>query len=254
MYYNCGNDYLGKISLDSLSRIGIDTTSINILKMPTNLFHINISNGKVITKKKCPICGNKTWNNPEIKLNITKNAIIIIDSLQYLHYLENKIVMVDIGYSNELEKLNSKDIEYFFKFPFEIINMNNRVAEFLTDKLKLQTLKELYQLLNTKLMIITKGKDGVTYLCKDEQFDFKLSKIEEEIDSDGAGDMFFASTIKDYIRNSLVVNDNFIKNSFKNASTLSKEVVKVVGARSYYQKLYKHSKITNNCYCHRNFN
>jgi|LSQX01.3.fsa_nt_gb sugar/nucleoside kinase (ribokinase family) len=37
----------------------------------------------------------------------------------------------------------------------------------------------------------------------------KLTNISQEVDSNGAGDLFFASTIKDYLNNNLIFDASF---------------------------------------------
>jgi len=109
-----------------------------------------------------------------------------------------------------------------------------------------------FNYLNTKLLIITKGTDGVSYYFKENNMHFNLSEIAEETDPNGAGDMFFASTINSYIKNDLIINNTFISKSFEEATQLSKEVVKTIGARGYYQELYDAPSTYSNCLCKSN--
>lgn len=249
---NVGDDYFGKIAIDSLNKVGVNTSKIKILNRKTNLFHISIIDKKVITKKRCPICNNKTWEDSFININIiSKRNVIIIDRLKYLRELKDQIVMLDIGYPNELMNMNQEEIDYFLSFPFEILNFNIRIVSYLLERLNLSSVKELYRSLNTKVLLITRGKKGVTYLFDDQQIDLELTNIEEEIDPNGAGDMFFASTIRDYLDNDFSCDREFIINSFKTATKLSGEVVKLIGARTYYQEMYEIKDSEERCLCNK---
>ena len=55
----CGNDTFGKICIDSLNKVGVDTTNINIKDVDTRRFHINITKSGQVTKKRCPMCSTK---------------------------------------------------------------------------------------------------------------------------------------------------------------------------------------------------
>ena len=240
----CGSDIYGKIAMESLKIVGIDISNVKMLNMPTNLFNVCISNKRFSTKKRCPICNTKKWYDYTFDKIITNNDdIIVIDCLRYLSLLKDKTVLIDIGYFNELEKMNEKEFIDFLNFNFEIINMNNRVYKYLKTKLNLKNEKELFNKLNTKLLIITKGKKGTSYYFNDNHIIMDLTEISQEVDPNGAGDLFFASTIKDYLNNNLITDEKFIKTSFENASNLTKEIVKVIGARTYYQPLYKVRKL-----------
>ncbi len=247
---NVGNDELGNIALDSLNRVGVDISNIKKLNQKTNRFHISIDKRAVITKKKCPICNKSTWEDTliDIKINSTKN-IIIIDRLKYLNKLKRQLVMLNLDFPQELMNINREKLESFLSFPIEILKTNERIVSYLIHRLNLSSLKELYERLNVKLLLITRGKREVTYLFKEEQIDFKLLRVEEEIDPNGAGDMFFASTIRDYLDNNLHFNKEFITNSFKRASELSGKVVKLLGARTYFQEMYEPKEIEKNCLC-----
>jgi len=249
---NCGNDDLGQIALDSLKKTKINISEIQIINKPTNLFHINIVDNEITTKKRCPICQNKTWSDSPIKFKLDPQNIVIIDSIKYLKKLRKQIVMLDIGYQNELELLSDNEFIDFKNFKFEILNINYRVVKYLIERMKIEKEEDLFNYLNTKLLIITKGTDGVSYYFKENNMHFNLSEIAEETDPNGAGDMFFASTINSYIKNDLIINNTFISKSFEEATQLSKEVVKTIGARGYYQELYDAPSTYSNCLCKSN--
>lgn len=247
---NCGNDVYGQVAIDSLNKSGVNTENIIIHHSNTNVFNIDIKNNSYTTNKKCPLCNSKKWTDYSIhNIVFNHNEIVIIDSLKYIHLLNGKIVMFDIGYYNELEKMSNNELKKFLTFQFEIINMNQRVAAYLTKRLNLKNEKELFSYFNASLLIITQGKKGANYYSRNCTLKMKLNDISNEVDPNGAGDLFFASTIKDYINNNLMCDEHFIEESFKHASLLTKEIVKVIGARTYYQKLYQVTKVKSKCYC-----
>lgn len=248
---SCGNDIYGYIALDSLKRVNVDISDVQILNNKTNLFHINIKDNGISNRRICPLCHSRMYYNYSIKnININEYDIIVIDSLKYLSIINKNIVMLDIGYYNELNKMNDQELEYFLNFKFEIINMNDRVFKYLKKRLNIENEIELYKKFNTNLLIVTKGNKGASYYYKNNFYHLKLNDKSKELDPTGAGDMFFASTINDYIKNNFNCDENFVNRSFKNATNLTKEVVKVIGSRSYYQKLYRVEKIRNECACH----
>ena len=66
VYGACGNDETGKIAIQSLKDLGVDTTNIKIIDdINTRAFHVsyNTTNEgiKFVSKKRCPFCNKKKW-------------------------------------------------------------------------------------------------------------------------------------------------------------------------------------------------
>ncbi len=59
----CGNDVYGRICVESLNRAGVDTSNIEMQDVKTRQYHIDISNGKVLTSSVCPKCNGESWYN-----------------------------------------------------------------------------------------------------------------------------------------------------------------------------------------------
>lgn len=250
MVGNCGNDIYGKVALDSLKKAGVDIKDIQILDNKTNLFHVNIKDNGISNRAICPLCHSKTsYRFPIKNIIINSKDIVVIDSLKYLSFLNKNVVMLDIGYYNELDKMNDQELQLFLKFKFEIINMNDRVFKYLKKRLNIINEIEIYNKLNTNILIVTKGRKGASYYYKNNVIHLSLDKESKEIDPTGAGDMFFASIINDYIKNNFICDESFINKSFINATNLTKEVVKLIGSRTFYQELYKIKMIPNQCIC-----
>lgn len=252
----CGNDFLGHICLTSLIKQKVDITNIFVINKPTKRFHISIDEN--ITSKECPICHKKSWYQNVLKVEdiinkINIDDIILIDEFNYfnIRLLEkiNNMIMIDIGYYNYLEKINNNDLLQLFKRRFEIVNMNQRVSNYLKKRFDLLDDKSLLSILNAELLIITKGNKGANFIFNGQDYQFNLIYKGNEIDTNGAGDMFFASIIRDYIKNNYTINTDFINKSFIHANYLVTKVVTSIGSRSHTEPLYWVDK-TNKCTCY----
>lgn len=247
----CGNDIYGNTIINSLKSANVNTQLIEISSNHSNLFHINLINNYYITTKKCPLCNSKYWINFKLKntYNI-KNNIIIFDDINYVDsnnsLIKNNMIMLDAGYYNYFENSLS-NINNLLETNFEIINMNDKVSKYLICILNLKNEQELFNKLNSKLLIITRNKSGASFYSKNINLNLKPNSISDEVDSNGAGDMFFASFINLYICNNFIINERFIKHSFYTSNILSSKVVQLIGSRTYFQNLYNVKKI--NCLC-----
>ena len=97
----CGNDNQGKIAIDSLKKLNVNTENITILNnTKTRLFHVSYTeeNSKIVfsSKKRCPYCSKKSWyegsliNNDTILENLLPNDILIFDNLNQKKWIHNK--------------------------------------------------------------------------------------------------------------------------------------------------------------------
>ena len=258
LFGTCGNDTMGTICIDSLKQVGVDTENIEIKNIDTRRLHINITKDGQTTKKRCPICDTKNWyevseiNIETIIKKLNPSDIIMIDDLNeviinLLSRIKNKI-MLDLGYYRLFEKISNQELIDSLNYSYEIINMNERVEKYLIERLRLSNSLELYNLLKTKLLIITKGKNGADFIYDDILYNKPLEVIANEIDPNGAGDMFFTSIINDYRGNDFSLNNDLLDIYFRNANNLTLKVVSNIGARTYEQPLYKIKKL-DTCSC-----
>jgi len=261
----CGLDSIGDISIKSLHDLNVDTSDVKQLKeVKTRTFHISYveKEKKSIefkSKKRCPICNNKKWyeesliDTKEILNKLEKDDILIFDNLNKKNQIiiDNckNIKMLDLGQYFEFEKISNEEILKKITNKFSIINLNERVERYLLERFDLSSLLELYNLLNSELIIITRGKKGADFVFDNQVIHKELINKEEEIDSNGAGDAFFSVFIKKYIEYNKRIDENYINNAFLVATKLTSKVVKNEGARGHMQKLYKVKKITNECTC-----
>lgn len=253
----CGNDIAGEIAIKSLKDLSVDTTSIRKLEnVNTRCFHINMTQNGFTSKKRCPICNKKHWYDEskiivsDILENISKEDILILDNLnnvntEIINNIENKI-MLDLGQYYDLEKYSKKEIKDILKRPFEIVNLNERVENYI---LKLFDIKNISKVINSKLIIITRGKEGADFVFNDKKIHQKLNKVSKEIDSNGAGDAFFSVFIYEYLQNNQKISDDYIYNTFNKATKLTQKVVKEIGARGHLHKLYKVKQNNDVCTC-----
>ena len=260
----CGNDITGRISIKSLKDIGVNVDNIEIRKdLKTRCFHISYfdNDGKLEfkSKKRCPLCNEKRWYEPskinsnKILIKIKEDDILVFDNLNnenqnIIDNCQNR-KMLDIGQYFEFENYSNEEIVNKLYNKFDIINLNERVEQYLINRFHLNNSKDIFDMLMPNLIIITRGQKGSDFICKDFNINMKLENPAEEIDSTGAGDAFFALFISEYIKNKFIVSRRFIEITFEKATKLTKKVVKSFGARGHINSLYKIKKLNNYCTC-----
>lgn len=261
---NCGNDSAGVLAMKSLSDIGVNVNNITTINKATRCFHVSYfdTNNKVefTSKKRCPFCNLKKWyENSELKINLIKKQIqqedvLVFDNLnvinQNLISQTNNVKMLDLGQYYELENYSKKEIQNILTENFDIINLNERVEKYLLKRFKLSSLDLIYSFLKPKLLIVTRGTNGADFIFERNFFHFDLLKKATEIDPTGAGDAFFSVYIGNYVKNNFHINEEFLYNSFLEATKLTSKVVKKLGARGHINNLYKIKKINQDvCAC-----
>lgn len=260
----CGDDMAGHIAIKSLKDIGVNVDNIEIIKdLKTRCFHVSYfdNNGKLKfeSKKRCPLCNEKRWYEPSkitsdnILTKIKVDDIIVFDNLnkENQNIIDNSQnrKMLDLGQYFELENYSNEEITSKLYKKFDIINLNERVKKYLVSRFNLNNLKDIYQVIRPKLLIVTRGKEGADFIYKDFNVTMKLENPAEEVDSTGAGDAFFAVFISEYIKNNFIINKKFIEETFKKATNLTKKVVQKFGPRGHINSLYKIKKLNNYCTC-----
>lgn len=260
----CGNDITGTISIESLKSLGVNTDNIEVLNdINTRCFHVSyIENNNKLefkSKKRCPVCNKKKWyeesmiNPLEIINNIDKDDILVFDNLNnknqiIIDKLNNK-KMLDLGQYFELDNYTNEEIINKIKNKFDLINLNERVEKYLKNRFSLKNLKDIYSLLEPKMIIITRGAKGADFVFNNNEVTKLLKTSGNEIDSTGAGDAFFGVFISEYVKNNYVIDNEFIEKSFILATKITKKVVKSFGARGHIQKLYKIEQVKDICTC-----
>ncbi len=126
---------------------------------------------------------------------------------------------------------------------FEIINFNERVTKYLLNRFKLKNDSELYNIIKPKLMTITRGEKGATFIVNNNEYNYDLINKGAVIDSTGAGDAFVSSIIKDSIKNDFEYDEDKLKKWYENSNKLTYKVVSKMGARGHINSLFKLSRL-----------
>ncbi len=263
-YGVCGDDPQGMIAIKSLSDVGVDVSGIDVKnEINTRCFHVSYTDtdGKLSfsSKKRCAFCNNKKWyeesmiDKNKIINNLNSDDILIFDNLnkenQYIIDNTKNIKMLDLGQYYELDNYTDNEVVSKLNSHFDIINLNERVEKYLLKRFKLKNLTDILSLLNSKLVIVTRGKKGADFVFDNILYHKTLDVISEETDSTGAGDAFFSVFIKEYIDNNFAISKEFIDDTFKKAVRLTNKVVKKMGARGHINNLYKIKKKDDYCTC-----
>lgn len=260
VYGVSGNDIQGKIANLSLKKLNVDVSKVLIKdNIKTRCFHVSYDEEGFISKKRCPKCNEKKWYEESqidieyITNNIQNDDILVFDNLndkniEIIKKVSNKKI-IDIGQYFEFENLSKEDIINKLNNGFEIINFNERVSNYLLDKLNLKNNIELYKLLKAKLVTITRGENGAIFIYNSKEYKFNLKDNGNVIDSSGAGDAFLSSIIFDYIKNSYEFNEELFPKWYEKSIKLTSKVVSNFGARGHLNSLYKIKKIDKVCTC-----
>lgn len=260
VYGVSGNDIQGKIANLSLKKLNVDVSKVLIKdNIKTRCFHVSYDEEGFISKKRCPKCNEKKWYEESqidieyITKNIQNDDILVFDNLndkniEIIKNVCNKKI-IDIGQYFEFENLSKEDIINKLNNGFEIINFNERVSNYLLDKLNLKNNIELYNLLKAKLVTITRGENGAIFIYNSKEYKFNLKDNGNVIDSSGAGDAFLSSIIFDYIKNNYEFNEELFPKWYEKSIKLTSKVVSNFGARGHLNSLYKIKKIDKVCTC-----
>lgn len=247
-----GSDMQGKIVLDSLNRLGVDTTNIEVLDTNTNML-FNIKNS---TSNKCPYC-DRLVNIHEHDLktkvinNIKEDDLIIVDNinddtLEILECISNKAYL-NLSYLGDDLYLSLDELVEKIKDKFEIINLDVNVYTLLKRKYLIDSI-DISELFNTKLLIIDRKLRGADFIYEGMLLKKEVEDvITNETDSIGASDVFFSEIIKYFINNK-EINEKSISMSYIQAASTANMTRKLIGARNHLMPNYK---ITNykECIC-----
>lgn len=247
---SCGNDEEGKQALSSLQNCGVNTDYVTTNESFTNIMNViiptqsKLGDDSVIHSWYSPVTNLRTLHFSE-NLPLTlpkelenKELYILLDkfeliNLTFLERIANCHVCLDIGHYRFIEHFTKQYLTRFFKHA-NLVQLNNNVLPLLFERLQIKTPTELFELLDLKLLVITKGKKGATFLYRENNIVVSVDKSPEliatVIDSCGAGDAFFASIIKEYAYANQI-DSSFINTVFKKANSASREVLGQIGSR-----------------------
>lgn len=212
IYGVCGNDIAGNIILKEAEESGIQTKYITIKdKKDTRKFYIYLDeNSNVIaSKKKNYITKKESWYStsmvkkeiPEELLSkeniyvlgsVSKNFRDIMDKIEEV---EGKVCL-DLGQIASFRYISLSKLKEMLTRKYYIVNLNERVAKYLLTRFGYNEYKELKQIFVTDMLIITKGKEEIEIIVKDNNYILKNENINyTEKDPSGAGDLLFSHYI-----------------------------------------------------------
>ena len=259
----CGKDLVGKIVLNSLMRLNVDTSHvIRKENLRTRAYHLTVEGNKHICTRTCPICGNRTWYKKGIvtidylRECISEDDILVLDGLKpenipIITTFPNEKVL-DIGRTKRLVNLSNEEILNLLKNRnIEILQLNETVEQYFIERFQIKDLLELFNLLKPKFMIVTRGKEGADFVVENHIIHKTLIHCQKEIDDTGAGDAFFSMFIQKYYENDKKVTRQWVDGTFFLANKLTTSVVSHLGARGHLYDGYYPEGI-NNCICKTN--
>lgn len=193
-YY--GIDQTVNIALSSLKKAGVDISSLEQRHYETKKFYID----SFKTTSICPYCGKKTKNYP-LKINIQtylkSDDIVLIQDYIVLENIPNRICL-DLGYVKKFLYLKKREIEEFIFQNYYIVSIKESALLFLLKRLEIE-LEEFLKKCNIYMLLITKGNRGVTIVFQNQVLNFKTEPL-EEVETNGCGDIFFATFIREVIK------------------------------------------------------
>ena len=225
-YY--GNDYGGEIAKESIEKCHVDTTLLEKKNYLTKKFFITPNS----YSSTCPYCHQKT-KNYHLKLDIqdyiNKDDIILIQDYVKLPNLSNKICL-DFGYYQKLIYEDNKVIESFIFRKYYLVSLKEEVLNFILQRLNL-TFNEFINKIDIYLLIITKGKKGTTIIYQKQIYHYEVKPF-KEIETNGCGDIFFATYISEVLKREQITTKDLYE-IFNLATQNVKIVINNIGARNH---------------------
>ena len=248
----CGDDYFGRVSINSLKDCGVKSDIYIDKNINTKAYHIRniLVNGKLCYKSimYCPYCKKSSWydesyiNETNILSKIRKDDVLVFDNLnsknQFIVDNTLNTKLLDLGLFTEFENLDKEKIIYKLRNKFEIINLNERVEKYLLKRLNCKTDIDLFYTLNAKLITITRGKNGNDFIFEGQIYSFSIKEVIDEVDDSGAGDAFFSVIIKEYFKNNKKISKGDIEQWFNKTIPYVKKILLQVGSRAHIKELY----------------
>lgn len=247
---SCGKDKEGEIAISSLKHYGVNTEFIHYDDISTDIMNIiipkktGLGDDTIIHSWYSPITNKRTlYFREDLPTKLPeeikdKEIYVLLDkfesvNLEFLNNIPNKKVCLDIGHIRFIEHFSKQYLTSFFRNG-NLVQLNNNVAPLLFERLQISNEFDLFNLLDLDLLIVTKGKNGATFIFKENGGLVSIDKspeiIAEVVDSSGAGDAFFATVIKQYAYAD-VIDSNFVEHTFGQANKASREVIGQLGSR-----------------------
>jgi len=211
-----GNDKRGEKAIEVAKKIGIDTSFINIVDVPTGIVDVYIEDGKPSFNIKYPAA----WDY--IKISSEMAERIKGENPEYF-YFGSLSLRSECSYNtfNFLSSIMNKTVKFCdinLRKPFynkEILSLLLKKADIL--KLNDEEIEEISEILKIKGDMETKmikigEKFGIRYICttmgekgayllSDRKFCFSPAEKVKVVDTVGAGDAFAAGLMKGFMDN-----------------------------------------------------
>lgn len=244
-----GNDEEGKVAVNSLKKAGVNVDNISIENIRTSVMNIilpdkNIEDNNTLHSWYSPITNEITFNfSNNISTNLpneleNKEIFIILDkfmpiNFQFINNVTNKKVCLDVGSTRFFEHFTKQYLLTFFRTA-NYMQINENVQELLYERLSVNSEIELFSLLDLDLLVITRGKKSTTFVFKKDEVICSIDKVPKiivsSVDTSGAGDAFFATTVREFAYSQHIDND-FIDKTFELANKSSREILSNLGSR-----------------------
>lgn len=105
-------------------------------------------------------------------------------------------ICLDLGHIAAFRYVLVPDLKEMLTRKYYMVNLNVKVANYLVKRFGYTDYKELKQIFQTDILIITKGKEEIEIICKDYDYILKNNNINyNEKDPTGAGDLLFSHYI-----------------------------------------------------------
>jgi fructokinase len=238
--------FIGKINSDEFGRIykkSLEKIDVNFLYSEKKE---NLSTGASIIfitpdseRTMCTYLGiSSQLSKEDINKNYIKNyEIIFLEGYLWDKGISEEMFkyVIDLAKRNNIKvAMSLSDIfcvsrhrEDFFQLLKNDLNIlfgnENEINELMQKNNLLSSMNELKSI--DKLIVITRSENGSVAILNNEITYCKSSKVEKVLDLTGAGDLFAAGFLKEYL------NKSNIKNCLQAGSKLAAKIIQKVGAR-----------------------
>ena len=158
--------------------------------------------------------------------NVSKSFREIMDIIEEK---EGKICL-DLGHIAAFRYVLVPDLKEMLTRKYYMVNLNVKVANYLVKRFGYKDYKELKQIFQTDILIITKGKEEIEIIGKDYDYILKNNNINyNEKDPTGAGDLLFSHYIVANIikNNKMEKGENIAKNNGDNVIFTKQELEEI---------------------------